>query len=812
MKTRTKVVVIGGGIAGCSTLYHLTQEGWTDVVLVERNELTSGTTWHSAAQVTNFGMTQTMVGLKSHSIALYRELADDPDYPINYHHGDGGIRLANTGAQMEGYRHFASMARGMGVEFEVIDAQECARRHPLISPDNLLGGLWDGSDGDIDPAQLCQALARRARKAGAEIYRNTPVTALTQHKDDTWTVHTQHGDIDCDIVVNACGYRVNEVGAMMGVQHPVTSMEHQYFLTEEIPAIKAAGHRMPLLRCPISDYYCRQEKNGLLVGFYEQQCKTWGMDGIDPNFVNALCPDDLERVTDVLEGAFARMPVLTEVGIHTVVNGPITYTIDGAPLVGPIPGKRNAFCIIGLRAGLGEGGGHGWLLAQQTVHGEACYDTWGIDPRRFGDHCTTELTALKAIEDYQNEFRFHFPNEHRPAGRMARTTPLTPVLAAEGAEFAVVNGWERAEFFKPTPDFKVTHSFRFDETFDLVADEVKAVQTGVGLCEVNGFNRLEVTGADAADFLDHMICGRLIRKPGRVGLAYLLNRHGMVKGEATIANIPASERGPDRIWYGSAAASEWHDMDWLQEHIRPDQDVRVTSLTNDQTILVLAGPKAQTVLQSVSRADWSDAAFPWLSVRECFIGIAPATVLAVSFSGEKAYEIHVPNTQLYAAYLALRDAGATHGMVLFGSHAVESMRMEKGFLHWKADILTEFDPFETGLDRFVRMNKTDFIGKAALVQRQAEGPRRNLVTLVLDTTEAPAHGGASVMLGDAVVGTVTSGTWGHRVGQNIAYAFMDPAHAATGTALEVDVIGLRVAAQVKEQALYDPQMSILRNR
>ncbi|MGB1208898.1 MAG: FAD-dependent oxidoreductase, partial [Paracoccaceae bacterium] len=427
MKTQTRVVVIGGGIAGCSTIYHLTQEGWSDVMLLERDELTSGTTWHSAAQVTNFGMNQTMVGLKTHSINLYKELAEDPEYPINYHHADGGIRLANTDAQMEGYRHFASMARGMGVDLEVIDAAECARRHPLVATDNLVGGLWDPLDGDIDPAQLCQALARRARKAGAEIHRNTPVTALRQLPDDSWIVSTPKGDIHAEIVVNACGYRVNEVGAMMGVHHPVMSMEHQYFLTEEIPAIKEAGHRMPLLRCPISDYYCRQEKNGLLVGFYEQDCKTWGMDGIDPNFVNALCPDDLDRVTDVLEGAIARMPALDDVGIHTIVNGPITYTIDGAPLVGPIPGKRNAFCIIGLRAGLGEGGGHGWLLAQQIVHGEACYDTWCLDPRRYTGHTNVELCAKMAIQEYQNEFRFHFPNEHRPAGRMAKTTPLTPV-------------------------------------------------------------------------------------------------------------------------------------------------------------------------------------------------------------------------------------------------------------------------------------------------------------------------------------------------------------------------------------------------
>lgn len=807
MKTTTRAVVIGGGIAGCSTLYHLTQEGWTDVMLLERDELTSGTTWHSAAQVTNFGMTQTMVGLKSHSIALYKELAEDPDYPITYHHADGGIRLANTEAHMDGYRHFASMARGMGVEFEVIDAAECARRHPLISTDNLIGGLWDPLDGDIDPAQLCQALARRARKAGAEVHRNTPVTALRQLPDDTWVVTTPKGEIHAEVVINACGYRVNEVGAMMGVHHPVMSMEHQYFVTEEIPAIKEASHRMPLLRCPISDYYSRQEKNGLLVGFYEQDCKTWGMDGIDPNFVNALCPDDLDRVMDVLEGAFARMPALTEVGITTVVNGPITYTIDGAPLVGPIPGKRNAYCIIGLRAGLGEGGGHGWLLAQQIVHGEACYDTWVIDPRRFTGHTNVELCARYAIQDYQNEFRFHFPNEHRPAGRMAKTTPLTPILQAEGAHFGTVNGWERAEVF--APGIHITPSFRFDEAHDAVAAEVSTVHTAVGLCEVNGFNRLEITGTDRHAFLDRLCCGRVANKDGRVGLGYLLNTHGMIKAEATFANLPASDRGPARVWYGSAAASEFHDMDWLMAHKRADEDVQIRSLTNDQTILVLAGPKARDVLAATSRGDWSTAGFPWLSARECFIGYAPATVLSVSFSGELAYEIHVPNASLFAAYTALREAGDKHGLRLFGSHAVDSMRLEKGFLHWKADLLTEFTPFETGLDRFVKLDK-EFIGKEALLKRQADGPRKCLVTLSHTATDRRAAPGASMMMGDKVVGTVTSGAYGFRTGLNLALGFVDPDLATPGTKMELDLLGERFTAEVIKPSPYDPEMTLPR--
>ncbi|MEO1314345.1 MAG: FAD-dependent oxidoreductase, partial [Pseudomonadota bacterium] len=782
------------------------QEGWTDVVLVERDELTSGTTWHSAAQVTNFGMTQTMVGLKSHSIALYKELSEDPDYPINYHHADGGIRLANTERQMDGYRHFASMAKGMGVTFEVIDAQECARRHPLISTDNLLGGLWDPLDGDIDPAQLCQSLARRARKAGAEVYRHTPVTGLSQRPDDSWIVHTEKGDIECEIVVNAGGYRVNEVGAMMGVQHPVASMEHQYFLTEPIKAIEDAGHRMPLLRCPISDYYCRQEKNGLLVGFYEQECKTWGMDGIDPKFTNALCPDDLDRITDVLEGAFARMPALTETGIHTVINGPITYTIDGAPLVGPIPGKRNAFCIIGLRAGLGEGGGHGWLLAQQIVQGEACYDTWVIDPRRFTGHANVELTALKAIEDYQNEFRFHFPHEHRPAGRPAKTTPLTPILAAEGASFTTVNGWERVDYIKPAEGFHETYGYRFNEVFDVVARDVAAVQSGCGICEVSGFNRIELTGADAHRFLDRMICGRLQRTEGRVGLGYMLNHHGMLKAEMTVANLPGG-----RVWCGSAAAAEFHDMDWLQAHLGHNEDIQIRSLTNDYTILVLAGPRSRDVLAAASRGDWSREAFPWLSVRECFVGIAPAVVMSVSFSGELAYEIHVPNSGLYAAWLALRMAGAAHGLHIFGARAVDAMRLEKGYLHWKADILTEFDPFETGLHRFVRLEKDDFVGRAALLKRQEEGPRRKLATLRVETDAAPAMGGASVLDGGKVVGTVTSGDWGHRVGMNLAYAFVLPELSAPGTRLEVDVIGAPVGAEVIAAGPYDPEYARIRS-
>lgn len=805
MKSHTQVVVIGGGIGGCSLLYHLTQEGLSDCVLVERDELTSGTTWHSAAQVTNFGGTQTMVGLKSHSIRLYKELADDPDYPINYHHATGGLRLASTQDHVDGYRHFISQAKGMGVDFEFIDAEECKRRHPLISTDNLLGALWDPLDGDIDPAQLCQALARRARKAGAEIYRFNPVTDLTQKPDGTWIVHTKNGDIHCEKVVNAGGYRCNEIGQMMGVELAVASMEHQYMLTDPIPAIEALDIRVPLIRCPTDDFYSRQEKNGLLVGFYEQDCKTWGMDGIDPNFTMALCPDDLDRVVDVMDGAFHRLPCLMEAGVHSIINGPITYTPDGLPLVGKIPGKRNAYCITGLRAGLGEGGGHGWLLAQIIVHGEACYDTWCIDPRRFTRYANAEYTALKAIEDYQNEFRFHMPHEHRPAARPMKTTPLYDTLAGLGAEFGLVNGWERAAFFKPTPEFEEKYSFRFNNTFDLVAEEVKAVQTAVGIMEVSGFNRYEITGEGVKDWLNGIVCSVVPKRTGKVGLTYLLNKDGNLKGEATLANLEEN-----KVWFGSAAAAEFHDMDWLREHLPADGSIRIESLTNDYTILVIAGPKSRDVLtKAAPRTDWSKAAFPWLSVRKVFIGNAEAVAMSVSFSGELAWELHIPNAQLKLAFSILFAAGKEFGMKPFGLYATESMRLEKGYRHWKADLITEFNPFESALDRFVKLDK-EFVGKTALLAMQASGPRRKFVSLVIDSVEAPAQPGDSIVENGRVIGTITSAAWGHRIGKNLAMGFVDPPFAEIGRRLEVEVIGEAVPAQVIEPCPYDAPHALVR--
>lgn len=797
IKTHARVVVIGGGIAGASTLYHLTQEGWADVVLVERDELTSGSTWHAAAQVTQFGGNQTMVGLKRHSIDLYRELAADPEFPINYHI-TGGMRLAHTVTQLDIYHHYVGMAGGMGVEMEVIDAVEAGRRHPLMRTEGLLGAWWDPLDGDIDPAQLVFALARRARKAGAEIYRFNPVKNITRKPDGEFVVHTGRGDIICEMVVNATGYRVNEVGNMFGIQHPVTSMEHMYFLTEPIAEIEQLDYRVPIIRDPGDDFYSRQEKNGLLVGVYEQGCKTFGMNGIDLDFTKSLCPSDLDRCLDNMERIFERLPCLTETGIHTVINGPITYTIDGAPLVGPIPGVPNAFACLGLRAGIGEGGGHGKLLAQLMVHGECEWDAWFLDPRRFSRYANIEHTCLKAIEDYQNEFHYHLPHEHRPAARLARTTPLYPVLDQMHCAWGVVAGWERALFFKPDVGFIDEHGYRFTATKDVVAKEVENISSGVGLMEVSGFNRYRIYGEGAGAFLDNMICGNLPKTDGKVNLCYLLTEKGNILSEATIIRI-----NEDDYWFGSAAAAEWHDRDWLQRHM--PASVQLTEMASSHTILVVAGPQSRALLQSVSpRCDWSHEGLLPMRAQSMFIGHAEVFAMRVSFSGELSYELHVPNEQLYLTWKTLMQAGASFALQPFGLYATESMRIEKGYRHWKADLIYEHNPMESGLARFVNLEKGDFIGKSALLRQITRGPRKLFVSMTVECEHAPAHGGDPVWFADKQVGTVTSAGYGHRVNKNIAMAFIDPEFASEGSKLAISILGQRYAAEVVAANVFDP--------
>ena len=795
MRNQARVVIIGGGIAGCSALYHLTKMGWHDVMLIERDELTSGSTWHAAAQVTQFGGNQTFVLLKKHSIDLYRELAADPDFPINYHI-TGGMRLGHTEDQMDIYRHYVQMAKGVGIEFELIDGAEAGRRHKLMKSDGLLGAWWDPLDGDIDPSQLTQALARRARAAGAEVVRFNPVTGLTQLPSDEWIVHTKKGDIRAEIVVNAGGYRANEIGKMMGVEHPVVSMEHMYFLTDPIQELEEMEERVPIIRDPGDDFYSRQEKKGLLVGVYEQACKSFGMDGIDPDFTMALCPNDLDRCLDNMEGIFQRLPALTQTGIHTIVNGPITYTPDGMPLVGPIPHMRNAFCITGLRAGIGEGGGHGKLLAEWIVEGQTEWESWFLDPRRFTQHANTEFTLLKAVEDYQNEFHYHMPHEERPAGRLAKTTSLYPVLADQGAEFGVVNGWERALFFKPSESFTHIPSYRYQATRDVVSAEIHHLTEAVGVMEVNGFGRIAVTGEGAEAFLNKLSCSTIPKSVGKVSLCYLLNDKGSVLGEATITKM-----AENHYWYGCAAAAELHDWDWLSRHLPDDGSVSLENLTNSHVILVLAGPKSRALLERLCpRDDVSAAGLPWMRAKQITLGHARAMAMAVSFSGELAFELHMPVESLYLAWQSLQSAGADFGLKPFGLYAAESMRLEKGYRHWKSDLLIEFSPFESGLDQFVKLDKGDFIGKEAL-QKRAKNWR--FIMMSVDADHAPPHGGDPIFANDQQIGSVTSSGYGARCGKTIAYGFVKA--DADLSSLQVGILQEMFAAHLLETPLYDPE-------
>ncbi len=796
MRSHARVVIVGGGIGGVSTLYHLTQEGWSDAVLVERDELTSGSTWHAAAQVTQFGSNQTMCALKRHSINLYRELAADLEYPINYHI-TGGMRLAYTQNDIDTYRHFIGMAGGIGVEMEFIDPQEISRRHPLMRTHDLLGAWWDPLDGDIDPAQLVFSLARHARKAGAEICRFNAAQAITKKSNGEFIVHTQKGDITCEIVVNAAGYRVHEVGHMLGVVHPVVSMEHQYFLTEPITAIEALDFRVPIIRDRSDSFYSRQEKTGLLVGVYEHNCKPFGMDGIDPKFTKSLCPSDLDRCLDNMAGIFKRLPALTDTGIHTVINGPITYSADGAPLVGPIPGIRNAYACLGLRAGIGEGGGLGKVLAELIVHGESEWDAWHLDPRRFSAWVTVEATRAKAIEEYQQEFDYHLPHEYRAAARNLSTTPLYAELSRQHCAWGVVNGWERALFFKPDANFIDEHSYRFTPTFDVVAAEVNGISNGVGLMEVSGFGRFEIRGPGAGNFLDRLTCSELPKNTGAVKLCYFLNENGHVLSEATVAKC-----GDDYYWYGCAAAAEWHDRDWLHWH-KPT-GVSVIERITSHTTLVIAGPDSRALLASACTGnDCSNQTFRPMQNQSMTIANAQVIVMRVSYSGELAYELHVPNTHLIEVYEQLRDAGRAFRLVQFGLYAAESMRLEKGYLHWKADLVYEHNPFEAGLERFVVMDKENFIGRESLAKQRRQGSAQQLTALTVDCDHAPAHSGDPIFLNGIQVGSVTSGGYGHRVQKNIAFAYIEAEAAKYGARIEVGILGQRYAGAVSPRCLFD---------
>jgi dimethylglycine dehydrogenase len=794
MAEHVRVVVIGGGAAGCSALYHLAQAGWTDALLLEQDELTSGSTWHAAGNCPTFSTSWGILKLQAYSARLYQRLGGIADYPIGYH-VTGSVRLSHTADRLREFGHVQGMARANGVEYELLSPSELRDRWPLVELHDLNGALWDPLDGDIDPAQLTQAFAAAARKLGASIRRFTKVVALAQRGDGTWLVTTRDSEIVADVVVNAAGYRAGEVMAMLGQHLPIVSMSHQYLVTEDVPAL-AGRERLPLLRDPDSSYYLRQEREGFILGPYEWQATPMWADGIPEDFAHKLWNDDLARLDSIIEDACARVPALRTAGIKRVVNGPIPYSPDGNPYIGPAHGLRNFFHCNTFSFGICQAGGAGKALAEWVVEGEPEWDLWTLDPRRFTGYATKTFTTAKAVEIYQNEYAPAFPNEERPAGRPLRTSPLYERLRTKGARFGARGGWERATHFG---DDDVPTFLRARPYFPAVEAEVRVVRERVGLLDLPGFTKFVVSGPNAAAWLDRLVCTRLPRV-GRIGLSWVLTPRGGILSEFTITRQAA-----DRFYLCAAASAEWHDADVLRG---APEGVTVENVSARFGTLVLAGPRARDVLAAVTHADLSNAAFPWLAAREIEVGWVRVLALRVTYVGELGWELHAPMESLVALYDALWRAGEPHGIADFGIYAVDSMRLDKCYRGWKGDLETGFSPRDASLDRFVAWDKPDFVGRAGLLERPAA--YRFVPLLLDDAGEADAPACASVFEGGVRVGIVTSGGWSFALGKSVALAYVRSDLGDVDTRLGVDVFGERRAATVAAEPIYDPTNARLR--
>ena len=806
LPSTARVVVIGGGSVGTSVLYHLAEKGWKDVVLLEKNELTSGSTWHAAGNCPNFVGSWTMMKIQSYSTKLYRELGERVDYPMNYH-VTGAIRLAHTRQRMEEFRHVERMGRQMGIEFVEMSNSEMKDVYPFLETHDLYGGQWDGLDGDIDPAQLTQALAKGARDLGATIIRFCPVDGVRRENGE-WVLSTPQGEIRAEYVVNAAGYRANELGRMFGRNVPCTSLAHQYLVTEGISELAELDKKLPLLRDPDSSYYLRQEKDGLLLGPYEKNCRSHWTTPEDPmpeDFSFQLYSDDLERLEWYIEDACARVPLLGTAGITRVVNGPIPYTPDGLPLIGQMPGVPNAFEACVFTFGIVQAGGAGKLLADIIVEGESETDSWAVDPRRFTNHVDEVYTEAKALETYSHEYAMHFPQIQWPAGRKAKVTPLYDTLEAAGAEFGSYGGWERADWFPGDGDETgPANSYDRQHWFDRVGEECRHVSEHAGVLELTGFSRFVVKGDGAADWLRGLITGGL-PKVGRIGLVYFASPKGRILTEMTATRI-----AEDEFLMMAGAGAYWHDHDLLSFALPEDGSVTVTDVTADLATLLLTGPKAPAIMADLTGEGMDHGTFAWLSHRRANIAGIDVTAIRVSFVGEAGWELHCAMDDVKALYDAVWAAGAPHQLGHFGMLAMDSMRLEKGYRSWKADLTSDYTMLESGLGRWVNLNKDDFVGKAALQAEHQAGAKQTFITLTLDDpTDGEPFGEAvylsTVQINGNDAGLVVSAGYGHRVGKSIAMAVVDSKMLEAGGSLTVDVLGReRAAHRVEGDVLYDP--------
>ena len=804
MKDNARVVVIGGGVVGCSILFHLAKMGWKDVVLLERNELTSGSSWHAAGSFHTVSSDPNVSKLQDYTISLYKEIEETSGHSISMHK-TGGYYLASNQNWHDYLKRERSNARSLGLNQEFVSLDEVVDKHPLINPDHYVAALWDPSDGDIDPSGVVYAYAKSARVHGAEFYTHTPVIETNQRPDGSWDVVTEKGNIHAEYIVNAGGLWAREVGRMSGIHLPVVPMEHHYLITEEIEQIAnlTDGHRLPSCIDFEANIYTRQENTGMLLGTYEPRSTPWSLDGTPQTFGHDLLEPDLDRIADRLELAFERIPALGTAGIKNIINGPFVFSPDGNPMVGPVPGVKNYWTAVGVMAGFCQAGGVGKTLAEWMIEGEPSVDVWAMDIARFGDFATPEWGVIKSSENYERRFVMTFPNETLPKGRLQKTTSIYDRLTQKGAVWQDTFGLENALWFANSPeDAYEEPTFHRSRSHDYVAREVEAVRESVGASEVANFANHKFTGKGAKAFLEMVLAGR-IPNQGRVNLSPMLLESGKLNGDLTVACIDEETY----YLFGSSAVQNMH-LRWFDKHLEGVQDVAYQNMTDDFHGIAISGPKSRELLSKLTREDVSSEVFKFRDIRDTFIGGVPALCVRISFTGELGYEIYVAPQYQLKLFEAIEEAGTGLGLKWFGGRALMSMRLEKSWGAWTMDFRPDFTLMESGLDFFVDWNK-EFIGKKAALVEKNKGPNKKLSVIQIDT-ETDVSGDEAVMHNGECISYITSGGYGHSVKKSLAMTYLPVDLIDSNTKLEVEILGEFHKASVVVEPLYDPSGSKMR--
>ncbi|OWV45108.1 GcvT family protein [Mameliella alba] len=795
MKTTTRVVVIGGGVVGCSVLYHLTKLGWSDVMLLERSDLTSGSTWHAAGGFHTLNGDTNMAALQGYTIRLYKELEELTGMSCGLHHV-GGITLADNRDRFDMLLAERAKHRYMGLETEIVGPEEIAKLAPIVNLDGVIGALYDPLDGHLDPSGTTHAYARAARMGGAEIHLHTKVLETNPRADGTWDVVTDKGTIHTEHVVNAAGLWAREVGAMAGVYLPLHPMEHQYLVTEETPEIYERDAEHPHVMDPAGESYLRQEGRGLCIGFYEQPCRPWAVDGTPWEFGHELLPDDFDKIEQSIEFAYKRFPVLERAGVKSVIHGPFTFAPDGNPLVGPIPGLRGYWSACGVMAGFSQGGGVGLMLAQWMTTGECERDTGAMDVARFGDWISPGYTLPKVIENYQKRFSVSYPNEELPAARPNRTTPMYDIFDRMGAVWGAQYGLEVVNYFaaEGEPRYE-TPSFRRSNAWDATAREVLAVREAAGINEVQNFGKYRVTGPNARAWLDRIMAGR-IPAPGRMSLTPMLSPAGRIIGDFTVACLSETEF---RLT-ASYGAQAYH-MRWFLQH--QEDGVSIENISDKSTGFQVAGPLAREILQACTRADIRDMRF--MDVRRMVVGMTDCLVQRVFYTGDLGFEIYCDPMAQRQLWATLWAAGAPKGMKPFGMRAMMSLRLDKFFGSWGREFSPDYTCAETGLDRFIQWSKGDFIGRAAAEAERAAPPHRVLAVFEIDALDTDVNAYEPVWIDGEVQGFCSSGGYSHFARKSIAMALIPREKARPDLTAEIEILGEMRPARLITQPLFDPE-------